>query len=102
MNIINQVVDFDIYLVRCILKLHSNFLCCLKGGDIQMRFLAFPFILMGRLVELTLKATGRFMAVLIGIIFLMLGITLTITIIGAIIGIPLAITGFMLILRGFF
>jgi hypothetical protein len=67
-----------------------------------MRFLAFPFILMGRLVELTLKATGRFMAVLIGIIFLMLGITLTITIIGAIIGIPLAITGFMLILRGFF
>ena len=62
-----------------------------------LRLLFSPFILIGKLVELIIKATGRLIAVLIGLILLMVGVVLTV-----IIGIPLAITGFMLIIRGLF
>lgn len=67
-----------------------------------MKFLFFPFIVLGKLVECIMKMTGILLAVILGFVFLIVGILLSVTIIGAIIGIPLAILGFMMIIRGFF
>ncbi len=63
-----------------------------------MKLLMLPF----KLVEFILKFSGRMMAVILGLVFLAIGIALSLTIIGAIFGVPLAIIGFLMIIRGFF
>lgn len=63
---------------------------------------AWPFVALWRLVSLIFEMTGRLVAVILGLVFLIVGIIVTLTIIGAIVGIPLAIFGFMLMIRGMF
>ena len=67
-----------------------------------MKFLFFSFIVLGKLVEGIMKMTGRLVAIMLGFAFLILGIVLSLTFIGAILGIPLAILGFTMIIRGLF
>mgnify|MGYP007062347476 FL=1 len=67
-----------------------------------MKFLFFPFIALGKLVEGIMKMTGRLVAIMLGFAFLILGIVLSLTFIGVILGIPLAILGFTMIIRGLF
>ncbi len=61
-----------------------------------------PFWALWKLVAGIVLATGRLAAALIGLVFLIVGVVLTITIIGAIFGIPFIIFGFLLIIRGLF
>ena len=49
-----------------------------------------------------MSLTGRLIAVILGFSFLIMGIILSFSIIGAIVGIPLVILGFIMIIRGFF
>jgi hypothetical protein len=49
-----------------------------------------------------LELTGRFVAVTIGVVLMIGGAVISVTVIGAIIGVPLAVFGFMLVLRGLF
>ena len=63
---------------------------------------AWPFVMIWRLVTGVLKFTGRVLGILSGLVLLIAGVALSLTVIGAIIGIPLAILGFMLIMRGLF
>lgn len=71
-------------------------------GIKKMKFLFFPFIALGKLVEGIMKVTGRLVAIMLGFAFLILGIVLSLTFIGAILGIPLAVLGFTMIIRGLF
>ncbi len=61
-----------------------------------------PFVMIWRLVTGALKFTGRLLGILLGLLLLIIGVALSFTVIGAIIGIPLTILGFMLIMRGLF
>ena len=61
-----------------------------------------PFIWVWQLVSFILGLTGRLLAVLLGFVLLALGLLVTLTVIGAIIGIPMLIVGFALIVRGLF
>lgn len=63
---------------------------------------AWPFVALWQLVSLIFQMTGRLIAVVLGLVLLIVGVLLSLTIIGAIIGIPLAIFGFMLMVRGLF
>jgi len=54
------------------------------------------------LVGLVFSITGRFIGVIIGLLLLAVGMGLTATILLAIIGIPLMIVGFLLILKSLF
>lgn len=54
------------------------------------------------LVATIVEMAGRFLAIVIGLVFMLLGVLLSLTIIGAIVGIPLAIIGFLLVARGIF
>lgn len=61
-----------------------------------------PFVWLWQLVSLILGLTGRLLAVLLGFVLLILGLLVTLTVIGAIIGIPMLIVGMALIVRGLF
>ena len=61
-----------------------------------------PFWALWRLLTLILGATGRLVAALIGIALMVVGLVVSLTIVGAPIGIPLAALGFLLLLRAFF
>lgn len=67
-----------------------------------MRLILLPFWALWRLVTLILELTGRFIAILIGVVFIVVGIVISLTVVGAILGIPLALFGGLLVFRGLF
>ena len=67
-----------------------------------MSVLLFPFQAIWRLVTFIFELTGRFVAILIGFVLLVIGVIVSLTVVGAIVGIPLAIFGVLLIVRGLF
>ena len=68
----------------------------------NMPWLLWPFIALWRLVTTILEMTGRFVALVLGLVFMLVGALVSLTIVGAIVGIPLFIVGFLLVLRGIF
>ena len=61
-----------------------------------------PFVALWNLTAKIFELTGRLIAIVIGLVLLIVGVILSVTIIGAIIGIPLCIFAVMLIARGLF
>jgi len=61
-----------------------------------------PFAALWKLIAVIVEMTGRLLAMVLGIVFIIVGVIISLTIIGAIIGIPLAIIGLLLLLRGMF
>jgi hypothetical protein len=61
-----------------------------------------PFTLIGKLVTLTLDLTGRLVVVILGAALMLAGGLLCLTVIGAVVGIPLGVIGLMIVLRGLF
>jgi len=65
-------------------------------------WLLWPFVALWRLVTWILAMTGRLVAILLGIVFMVVGFIATLTVIGAIIGVPLFLFGVLLVFRGLF
>ena len=61
-----------------------------------------PFWAIGQVVKFILELTGRVLGVIIGFVFVIVGILLSLTVIGAVIGVPLAGLGLLLVIRGLF
>jgi hypothetical protein len=61
-----------------------------------------PFVALWRLLALIIGLTGRLLAIILGIVVMILGLVATLTVVGAPIGIPLLIFGFLLVIRGIF
>jgi hypothetical protein len=68
----------------------------------RIPWLLWPFWALWKLIAGIVTATGRLVAVILGLVFLILGVVLTVTVVGAIVGIPFIIFGFLLVLRGLF
>lgn len=68
----------------------------------QHPWYALPFIALWKLIAGIVTLTGRLVAVILGFVLLLVGILVSLTVVGAIVGIPLAIVGFLLVLRGLF
>lgn len=68
--------------------------------DNNVSCLVWPFWVVWRLVAGIVEATGRLVAVLIGLVLMIVGVVLTITIVGGIVGVPLIVFGFLLMIRG--
>jgi hypothetical protein len=60
------------------------------------------FLCAGRARELSAGLAGRSLAVMAGCLCMMIGVVLTLTICGAIVGLPLLAFGFLLMARGLF
>lgn len=67
-----------------------------------MEILLLPFKAIWRLVTFIFELTGRLLALVIGVVLMIVGVLISFTVIGAILGIPLAIFGFLLTMRGLF
>jgi len=64
--------------------------------------LIWPFKMVWNLLAFILNLTGRFVAILIGLVLVLIGVAISVTIVGAILGIPMIVFGGALILRGLF
>ena len=65
-------------------------------------WLLWPFVALWRLVTWILAMTGRLVAILLGIVFMVVGVIATLTVIGAFIGVPMFLFGVLLVFRGLF
>jgi hypothetical protein len=65
-------------------------------------WILWPFVALWRLIAMIVEFTGRVVAVVLGAALMIVGIIVSLTIIGAIVGIPLAILGLLMIVRGLF
>jgi len=63
---------------------------------------AWPFVALWRLIAGIVSVTGRLIAVVLGSALMLAGFLVSLTVVGAIVGIPLAILGLLLVLRGLF
>lgn len=61
-----------------------------------------PFWAIWRLLTFIVELTGRLVAVVIGLVLMIVGALVSLTVIGAVIGVPLILIGFLLVLRSFF
>ena len=68
----------------------------------QTPWIFWPFVALWDLLAFILGMTGRLVAALLGFVFMVIGVLLSLTFVGAIIGIPLVIFGFLLMIRGIF
>jgi hypothetical protein len=66
----------------------------------KTHWLLWPFVWIWNLIARIVMLTGRFVAIILGLVLMIGGILLTVTIVGAIVGIPLLIVGGLLIIRG--
>jgi hypothetical protein len=64
--------------------------------------LLWPFSAIWRLVVFVFELTGRIVAIALGIVLLILGVLVSLTVIGAVVGIPMALFGLLLVMRGLF
>lgn len=61
-----------------------------------------PFAAIWKLLAIIVEMTGRFVAMVLGIVLTLVGVLISLTVIGAIVGVPLAVIGLLLFFRGMF
>ena len=61
-----------------------------------------PFWWIWQLLALIVGMTGRLVAVLLGLVLMIAGVLVSVTVVGLIIGIPLIFVGVLLVIRGLF
>ena len=64
--------------------------------------LLWPFAMLWHLLAIIAGLTGRFIAMILGLVFVCVGVIVSLTGIGAIVGIPMVIIGLLLFLKGLF
>ena len=61
-----------------------------------------PFWALWKLVSGIVEFTGRIVAEILGLVLMIVGVVVSLTVVGAIVGVPLIIVGFLLAIRGLF
>ena len=61
-----------------------------------------PFVALWHLLTAILGLTGRLIALVLGIVLVVVGALLSITVIGSVVGVPLVAIGSLLVLRALF
>jgi hypothetical protein len=73
-----------------------------KNSSGCLAVLLWPFMAFGTLSVAIIKAIGRIVALILGFVLMIVGALLCLTIIGAIIGVPLILVGLALVVRSLF
>jgi membrane protein YqaA with SNARE-associated domain len=61
-----------------------------------------PFYAVWRLLTFVLEAVGRVLCAVLGVALMAVGLVVSLTVVGAPLGVPLSIVGFLLLVRAFF
>ena len=64
--------------------------------------LLWPFYAIWKLVTFVLEVTGRLLCAVLGVAFMIIGVAVSLSVIGAVIGVPLTALGFLLTVRALF
>ncbi len=73
-----------------------------ESDDKDIPILLWPFYAIWRLLTFVLEFVGRLLCALLGIGMMAAGVTITLSVVGAPLGIPLAALGFLLLIRALF
>ncbi len=73
-----------------------------ENGERRIPWILWPFYAVRRLLTFILNITGRIICAFIGIVLMAAGISITLSIVGAPLGIPMAAFGFLLLVRALF
>lgn len=68
----------------------------------KVSWILWPFMALWRLVTFILEMTGRFVAILLGFVLMAVGVLVSLTVVGAVVGVPVALFGLLLVFRGLF
>ncbi len=71
-------------------------------ADRQTPWILWPFVAVWRLLTFVLQFTGRVICAALGFVFMAAGVAITLSIVGAPLGVPLAVFGVLLIVRALF
>ncbi len=71
-------------------------------GERHAPWFLWPFVAFFALLGAIVNLVGRFVAILLGLVLMAVGVILSLTIVGAVVGIPLMLLGFSLVVRGLF
>ncbi|MEM7501576.1 MAG: hypothetical protein AAF417_06010 [Pseudomonadota bacterium] len=61
-----------------------------------------PFVAVWRLVTFVLVLTGRLLCAILGLLIMAIGVAVTLSVVGAPLGVPLAVFGVLLVIRALF
>ena len=73
-----------------------------EPGDRRVPLLLWPFYAIWRLLTFVLELVGRFICGVLGLALMVAGILITVTVLAAPLGIPIAALGFLLLVRAIF
>ncbi len=74
----------------------------MKKDRKRIPWFLFPFWLIWKLVTGIVEFTGRIIAIGLGFVLMVVGILVSATIVGLIVGLPMIFIGILLVLRGIF
>jgi hypothetical protein len=74
----------------------------MSDNDRRIPWLLWPFYAVWRLLTFILGITGRIICAILGLAMMAAGVAVTLSIVAAPIGIPLAVFGFLLLIRALF
>jgi hypothetical protein len=74
----------------------------MSAGDKDIPILLWPFYALWRLLTIILEITGRIICAVLGLALMAAGVAVSLSIVAAPIGIPLAVFGFLLLVRALF
>ena len=72
------------------------------SSDRSVPWFLWPFYAVWRLLTFILNAIGRLLCGVLGIVLMVVGVAVALTVVGAPLGVPMAIVGFLLLMRAFF
>lgn len=73
-----------------------------ERAERRVPWLLWPFWALWRLLTFVLEATGRLLCGVIGLVLIVAGVVVALTIVGAPLGVPLVLLGFLLLVRAIF
>jgi hypothetical protein len=74
----------------------------MKRREERVPWFLWPFWAVWRLVAFVIEMTGRLVGLILGMVFILVGVLVSLTIVGAVIGVPLILFGILLMLRSLF
>ncbi len=73
-----------------------------ENEEKQLPWLLWPFYAIWRFLTFILELTGRIICAVIGLALMAAGVAITVTVVAAPVGIPIAAFGFLLLVRALF
>ena len=70
--------------------------------DRRIPWILWPFVAVWRMLTMILALTGRIICAVLGLVFMAVGVTVSLSIVGAPLGVPLAAFGLLLLVRSLF